>query len=473
MLPLDVRRRRHFVCQASAHGLTLRTGGYVAIETDGVARLGQIVEPNLSRSTVPSRSSRRLRYVRRGERSRSSSAGFRRHPRRRRSAVPRRDHATGDFEGRRGMARAGAAPTRSAEIGELRLAAGALSLDAGGFDRHSFLCGQSGSGKTYSLGVILEQLLLETTLRVVVLDPNSDFVALGQTRDDISDVVVERHAANAGVVVRSAGTEDGRLQLRFADLDPHAGGSAPSRSDRRSRRVLELSCRCSTAGVRPEPPSRSSASSPMVETRRGRSDSGYGTSGSIIGASGRVASVIDRRPACSARGAMSRRGSRVAGDVGGEVGRRRGGARDSLASSRGPRADLDRDRRGSQRLSERPGRSHHGDRDGARRAHSRGRTQVRPVSPRLDAAPAEGSRAGRLAVRQPRPHADELPVRPRSRRRAVLIRTVGARRCRNRLRPRRRPRRGEDRLASGVRPVRQPYHGGGRLGRDGRLGAAP
>ena len=31
----------------------------------------------------------------------------------------------------------------------------------------------------------------------------------------------------------------------------------------------------------------------------------------------------------------------------------------------------------------------------------------------------------------------------------------------NRLRPRRRPGRGEDRLASGVRPVRRPYHGGG------------
>ena len=64
------------------------------------------------------------------------------------------------------------------EIGELRLAPGVPArLDAGGFDRHTFLCGQSGSGKTYSLGVILERLLLETSLRIVVLDPNSDFVA--------------------------------------------------------------------------------------------------------------------------------------------------------------------------------------------------------------------------------------------------------------------------------------------------------
>ena len=55
------------------------------------------------------------------------------------------------------------------------------ALDAGGFDRHTFMCGQSGSGKTYSLGVMLEQLLLETAA-VVVLDPNSDYVRMGEVR---------------------------------------------------------------------------------------------------------------------------------------------------------------------------------------------------------------------------------------------------------------------------------------------------
>ena len=37
----------------------------------------------------------------------------------------------------------------------------AAQLIAAGFNRHTFLCGQSGSGKTYTLGVILEQLLLQ------------------------------------------------------------------------------------------------------------------------------------------------------------------------------------------------------------------------------------------------------------------------------------------------------------------------
>ena len=45
-----------------------------------------------------------------------------------------------------------------------------FALDAGGLDRHTFLCGQSGSGKTYALGVLLEQVVLETELRIVVLD---------------------------------------------------------------------------------------------------------------------------------------------------------------------------------------------------------------------------------------------------------------------------------------------------------------
>ncbi|GAA3919018.1 ATP-binding protein [Microbacterium invictum] len=54
-------------------------------------------------------------------------------------------------------------------------------LRAGKMNRHTFWVGQSGSGKTYALGVLLEQILLQTALSVVVLDPNSDFVHLGST----------------------------------------------------------------------------------------------------------------------------------------------------------------------------------------------------------------------------------------------------------------------------------------------------
>ena len=76
-------------------------------------------------------------------------------------------------------------PKRSAlTIGELLLAPGVTAaLDAGGFNRHTFMCGQSGSGKTYSLGLVLEQLLVGTSLPMVILDPNSDYVRLAEVRD--------------------------------------------------------------------------------------------------------------------------------------------------------------------------------------------------------------------------------------------------------------------------------------------------
>src|SRR6185312_5861606 len=91
-------------------------------------------------------------------------------------------------------------------IGELTLASGVpFALDAGGFNRHTFFCGQSGSGKTYSLGVVLEQLLLETGLRIVILDPNSDFARLHNARAEIDEPTTER-----------------RVHLRFDQLSREA-----------------------------------------------------------------------------------------------------------------------------------------------------------------------------------------------------------------------------------------------------------
>jgi DNA helicase HerA-like ATPase len=112
------------------------------------------------------------------------------------------------------------------------------TLQATGFDRHTFLCGQSGSGKTYALGVVLERLLLETDLRIVILDPNSDFVNLGAARPfeaaargfsgqiDSSESY-EPHraryesAASGVTVLRPAarGTDpDNALRIRFSNL---------------------------------------------------------------------------------------------------------------------------------------------------------------------------------------------------------------------------------------------------------------
>jgi uncharacterized protein len=96
-----------------------------------------------------------------------------------------------------------------------------LALDSGAFDRHTLLCGQSGSGKTYALGTILERLLVATTLRIVILDPNSDFVRLAELRDDVERDIGGRYATVAGGVDVRQASETGRdrLHVRFRDFD--------------------------------------------------------------------------------------------------------------------------------------------------------------------------------------------------------------------------------------------------------------
>jgi DNA helicase HerA-like ATPase len=220
---------RSFSFQAAVDGLALRLGGYVVLEGEGEASLGQVQSLGIAEveaghvglapvggtditARLPVRLARGQGRVLDGQ-----TAPFR--DRLARPATP---------------AEVNAWLSRSAPR-SARLAAGTLSfasdvpiaLDAGGFDRHTFLCGQSGSGKSYSLGVMLEQLLLETDLRVVIVDPNSDFVHLAETRDDAEQTSVARWTALAGsIAVRSAGSEgDARLRLRFAEIDRPAQGA--------------------------------------------------------------------------------------------------------------------------------------------------------------------------------------------------------------------------------------------------------
>jgi len=71
-------------------------------------------------------------------------------------------------------------------------------LNAGGLARHTFLCGQSGSGKTYTTGVLLEQIVRQTSLRLIVIDPNSDHVGLRETLEAADGDVAAAHRARAG-----------------------------------------------------------------------------------------------------------------------------------------------------------------------------------------------------------------------------------------------------------------------------------
>ncbi len=111
----------------------------------------------------------------------------------------------------------------SLTIGEvLGAAAVPARLRAKGFARHTFLCGQSGSGKTYATGVMLERLRLETSLPMLVLDPNSDHVHLGQVRTDAEDhpdAARYRAKADEVLVARARGKGgDHLLAVHFSEL---------------------------------------------------------------------------------------------------------------------------------------------------------------------------------------------------------------------------------------------------------------
>ena len=137
-------------------------------------------------------------------------------------------------------------------------------IDAGGFDRHTFLCGQSGSGKSYSLGVVLEQLLLETDLRIVVLDPNSDCARLPEVRAGADPAVAARwRGARPRIVVRSA-AEGAGLRLRFFDLE--RGSRRPWPASTRSA-TARSTARCSTWSRRGR-----AAGLQEIARRRGRRD---------------------------------------------------------------------------------------------------------------------------------------------------------------------------------------------------------
>ena len=100
------------------------------------------------------------------------------------------------------------------------------SLASSAFNRHTFMCGQSGSGKSYTLGVLLEQLLIDTDLPLMVLDPNGDFVGLGSVLA-AADEADRRRIESVEVRVFRRRPEEGQLPLRarFTTLSLEAKAS--------------------------------------------------------------------------------------------------------------------------------------------------------------------------------------------------------------------------------------------------------
>ena len=205
---------RRFSLQTTLHGLELEPGSYVRLDDGDSSRLGQVLslELHTEDTSAPGLPQVRIRIAS-GEGVVLEGDGRPFHEAAVEAARPDEVRAWLDR----------IRPKRAAlDVGELALAPGVeFGLDAGGFGRHTFVCGQSGSGKTYALGVLLERLLMETSLRVVVLDPNSDYVRLGHARDEADPTAVGRFASIAdSIAVRSGASGPDRVSVRFRDLGP-------------------------------------------------------------------------------------------------------------------------------------------------------------------------------------------------------------------------------------------------------------
>jgi uncharacterized protein len=254
---------RRFEFQASLHGLELETGGYVSVDAGGETRLGQVLSLGMEQQETGAldRPGRVLIRVAKGEGALLDRGGGPFHDGLVRRATP--DEVSGWLERTR-------TERARLDVGELALARGvSFALDAAGFGRHTFLCGQSGSGKTYSLGVLLEHLLMETRLRVVVLDPNSDYVRIGEPRAGADPAAAQRYRETAGAVEVRSTDGASAIRIRFRDLSAAAQAAVLRLDPVRDREeYAELTALVEDEGVRSvEDLARSSADALKLRAR--------------------------------------------------------------------------------------------------------------------------------------------------------------------------------------------------------------
>jgi len=214
-----------FELQASLYDLPYRCGGYVVLESQSGSRLGQVVDLEMSRYATGAEvapgagTDVSIRYVQgTGRVLQTDGTGF--HDAQVRPATS--DEVASWLATRARKDRAGLV------IGEYLMAPGVpATLDSSGLTRHTLVCGQSGSGKTYSLGLLLERVLAETAIRLVVLDPNSDYVGLGNLLQGADPGLAARfaHVASEVAVWRDTDSAEHRLRMRFAELDPSVQAS--------------------------------------------------------------------------------------------------------------------------------------------------------------------------------------------------------------------------------------------------------
>lgn len=164
-------------------------------------------------------------------------------------------------------------------------------LDPNGLRRHLAVIAQTGAGKSYTVGVVLEQLLaLGGT--IVVFDPNSDYVLMGQTPRRTPTDFAERvqvYRVPSDQASRIPDADIGavrRLTVQFSTLDPDEVCDVAGISEKATN--IRLAVRTAAAGLAGDytPKDLLAALEALGEMDRGEGDGGAWPGGDWAGLAG-------------------------------------------------------------------------------------------------------------------------------------------------------------------------------------------
>lgn len=111
-----------------------------------------------------------------------------------------------------------------------------VDITLSGLLHHTLVVGQSGSGKSYAVARLIEEILLRTRARILVVDPNGDFRHMYRVSEDVWSALPDRFASLSGIATRRGLSDvDTRTSFseswagrRFLFLAP---GSPPATAD--------------------------------------------------------------------------------------------------------------------------------------------------------------------------------------------------------------------------------------------------
>ena len=242
---------RGFEFNAPIHDLQVALGGYVRIGAGDEARLGQITQPAAGADQrAGGRPPARPRRAGRAHRDPlPGRAGRRGAARRRRTAVPRRrESEPARVGGGRGLARRQQTPALDSRIARSGSPPGCPPPSTPRVQPAHVPVRPVGLGQDLLARRAARAAAARDDLRIVMLDPNSDFVPFPRVRDGRRAGRPTDSAIAGGIALRQAATETARCACASRARRGGAGSAAAARSGRRPRGVRGARRRSSRHG---------------------------------------------------------------------------------------------------------------------------------------------------------------------------------------------------------------------------------